>query len=279
MGRRREELRAAPLKRPGETADIIVPGYSMSLDAQMSESEESMAVVSSRLAGGPSRRFPHALAYTAYAVYRAASTSTLLAREDRVALSAQAVQTLASVPHVALRGTYDPSGYRADTDLLLWLAAPVPDALQDALSAFRQTPLACALEPVWSAFAVHRPADVDKMTPAAYFRGEPALRYLCLCPLTHTAEWHSLQMSGQRRMENDRDRILRQYGEVLVNSVSAAGLGPYDAILALESGDVGQLVDVIRDLGASESRRYIDGPLVAMTGVRKPLGEIVGALP
>lgn len=238
-----------------------------------------MAVVSSRLAGGPSRRFPHALAYTAYAAYKAVSTSTLLAREDRAELSAQAVRTLASVPRVALRGTYDMAGYRADADLLLWLAAPVPDALQDALSAFRQTPLAYAFEPVWSAFAVHRPADVGKLTPAAYFRGEPALRYLCLCPITYAAEWHSLPVSGQRRMDTDRDRVLRQYSEVLVSSVTAAGLGPYDAILALEAADAGHLVDAIRDLGASESRRYIDGPLAAMTGVRRPLGEIVAALP
>ena len=103
-----------------------------------------MAVASSRHAAGRGRSFPQELAYTACASFRAVDTSRLLAREDRAELSAQAVLTLASVPRVALRGTYHLSGYSADADLLVWLAAPAPDALQDALSAFRQTPLASA---------------------------------------------------------------------------------------------------------------------------------------
>jgi chlorite dismutase len=238
-----------------------------------------MAVVSSKRSTGRSRTFPQQLAYTAYATYKAVFSSTLLAREDRGSLSAQAVQTLASVPQVALRGTYDTSGYQSGADLLLWLAAPTPDALQDALAAFRQTPLACAFEPIWSAFAVHRTHDLKHWSAAAYFRGEAALRYVCVCPTNHTPEWHALAPQARRRVETDRDRMLRQYGDVLISSVNATGLGPYETILTLEASELGRLVDVIDDLGSTEGSRYVSGPLMAIAGVRKPLGEIVDMLP
>ena len=205
--------------------------------------------------------------------------SRLLAREDRAELSAQAVLTLASVPRVALRGTYHLSGYSADADLLVWLAAPAPDALQDALSAFRQTPLASAFAPVWSAFGMHRRADEGRAPAAAYYRGESALRYLSMLPIVHTQEWHSLPTSGQRRLEADLDRALRHQADVLVSPVCANGLGPHELLLALEAGEPARLVDVVRDVEASEARRYIDGPLAAITGVRKPLGEIIDSLP
>jgi chlorite dismutase len=239
----------------------------------------AMALASSTQAAGRSRKFPRGLSYTAFASYRAVSTAAMLAPEDRAGLSAQALQTVASVPQVALRGIYHMSGYSAEADLLLWLAAPAPDALQDGLSAFRQTPLAAGLESVWSAVALHRPPEVRRWGAAAYFQGDSARRYLCVCPINHTAEWHELQISAQRRLESDRDRLLQSAGDVLVNSVSAVGLGAHELIIALEADDVARLSDVVRDLGATEARRYISGPLATMTGVRKPLGEIVDSLP
>jgi len=48
---------------------------------------------------------------------------------------------------------------------------------------------------------------------------------------------------------------------------------------ALETDELWRLVDVIHELGAVACSRYITGPLMALTGARKPLGEIVEALP
>jgi chlorite dismutase len=238
-----------------------------------------MAVVSSRQAA-KGRSFPQELAYTAFASFRASDSPRLLSREDRSEMSAQAVLTLASVPRVALRGTYHVSGYGAEADLLLWLAAPTPDALQDALSAFRQTPLASAFDPVWSAFGMHRGPEPGRVVSiAAYYRGDSALRYTCVLPIVHAQEWHSLPSSGQRRLEADLDRALKHTPGALISLVTASGLGRCELLLAVEASDPGMLVDVVRDIEASEYRRYVSGPLVAITGARKPLAEIVDSLP
>ena len=67
--------------------------------------------------------------------------------------------------------------------------------------------------------------------------------------------------------------------DVLVSPVCANGFGRHESLLALEACEPGRLIDVVRDVEASEARRYIDGPLAAITGVRKPLGEIIDSLP
>jgi chlorite dismutase len=180
---------------------------------------------------------------------------------------------------VALRGTYDTTGYRADADLLVWLAAPAPEALQDALSEFRRTPLGSALVPVWSAFGVHGQSDLGNRGAPAYFRGEAARRYVCVCSINHTSDWHALPAVDRRRLQADGDRAYKHHAQVIASAVGAFGLGDSESILAIESHELAGIVDLMRDVGAADNRRYISGPLSFFTGVRKPLAEIVEALP
>ena len=239
-----------------------------------------MAVVSSFGAAERTRSFPAGLAFTAFAAYRALGTPTLLPREDRAELAAGALRTLASTPQVALRGTYDISGYRADANLLLWLAAPSPDQLQDALAAFGQTPLALALESVWSAIGVHRATDpLAKANPPAYYLGESARRYVCVNPVSYSADWHHLDTQQRRRVQADTERQMRNYPDVRSNGVTTVGLGDYEAILAYEGEDMIRLVDLLRELTVAPTRRFISGEQTYITGARKPLVDIVDSLP
>ena len=60
---------------------------------------------------------------------------------------------------VTVRGVYSTVGFRADTDLLLWLVGPSPDTVQDAIAAFRRTRAGGELEVTWSFMGVVKPAE------------------------------------------------------------------------------------------------------------------------
>jgi peroxiredoxin len=238
-----------------------------------------MAVSSLQEAFERARGFPSGLDYVAWTAYRAAGTPTVLAREDRQELASQALSALTAPRQIALRGTYDTSGYRADAHLLIWLAGPSPDLLQSALSAFAQSPLALGLEPVWSTIGVHRPPDFAKGATPAYYRGENARRYLCVCPVSHTNQYHAMETQERRRLLVDADRVNRSFPDVRANPVSAVGLGDHEAIVAFESDDLVRIVDLLRDLRSVDAQRYRDDARAFVTGVRKPLAEIVESLP
>ncbi len=76
------------------------------------------------------------------------------------------------------RGCYDLQGLRADADYMFWWHAPSSDDLQEMYARFRRTALGRASEPVWSAMALHRPAEFNKShVPAFLAEEEPrALR-------------------------------------------------------------------------------------------------------
>ena len=62
---------------------------------------------------------------------------------------------------IVTRGCYDLQGMRADADYMLWWVAPTSDELQEMYVNFRRTKLGRASEPVWSAMALHRPAEFN----------------------------------------------------------------------------------------------------------------------
>src|ERR1700759_2633314 len=63
---------------------------------------------------------------------------------------------------IVTRGCYDLQGMRADADYMLWWHAATSDGLQEMNRKFRPTQLGYPSEPVWSAMALHRPAEFNK---------------------------------------------------------------------------------------------------------------------
>ena len=221
--------------------------------------------------------FPPGLEYTAFAAYDASQLAGLdragRAQDARVAL--EALET----DGVAVRGTYDVSGYRADADLLVWVAGATADAVQGAIAAFRRTTLGHTLKPFWTAIGVHRQAEFSKSHLPAFYSGEPARRYVCVYPFVRTTEWYLLAPEERRWMLHEHGAMGRGYPDVRANTTSAFGLGDYEWLLAFEADDLVRIVDLIRHLRGARARHYTKNELPFITGVRKPLAEILETLP
>ena len=71
----------------------------------------------------------------------------------------------------------------------------------------------------------------------------------------------------------------REYEDVRANTVAAFGLGDYEWLLAFEADELHRIVDVLRHLRASRARLHTKLETPFFTGARKPLAEIVAALP
>jgi chlorite dismutase len=94
-----------------------------------------------------------------------------------------------------------------------------------------------------------------------------------------TPEWYLLDPERRRSLLIEHGRMGRDYPDVRANTVSAFGLGDYEWLLAFEADDVGRIVDLIRHLRAAEARLYTKNELPFITGLRRPLAEILAELP
>ena len=200
---------------------------------------------------------------------------------DRAALTAEVEQVLADLGSrdLTVRGFYDVAGLRADADLMVWWHAPDVETVQEAYRQLRRTALGRHLEPVWSVVALHRPAEFNKSHVPAFMSGEDARGYLCVYPFVRSYDWYLLPDDERRDILVEHGKAARGYPDVRANTVSSFALGDYEWILAFEADELHRIVDLMRDLRATEARRHVREELPFYTGPRVALLDLVAGLP
>ena len=176
---------------------------------------------------------------------------------------------------VTLRGIYDVSGLRADADVMLWLHGPTAEGLQWALRELRRTRLLRAVLPTWNAMGVHRDAEFNKAHVPGFLRGIEPKSWLTIYPFVRSYEWYLLPPEERSRMLAEHGRKGAAFRGAIANTVSAFALGDYEWLLPIESDELTELVDLMRDLRATDARRHVREEVPFYTGRRITTAELV----
>jgi chlorite dismutase len=180
---------------------------------------------------------------------------------------------------VVVRGLYDVAGLRADADLMVWWHAATSDRLQDAYHRLRRTSFGARLAPVWSQMALHRPAEFNRSHLPAFLADERAHAYAAVYPFVRSYEWYLLEDAERRRLLAEHGQMARGYPDVRANTVPSFALGDYEWILAFEADDLTRIVDLMRHLRGSETRRHVREEVPFYTGRRVTFAELLAKLP
>jgi chlorite dismutase len=175
---------------------------------------------------------------------------------------------------VTLRGFYDVSGFKSDADIMVWLHGPVAERLQAGLRRLRRTTLLGDLLPTWNAMGVHRGAEFNKAHVPAFLKGIEPRQWLVVYPFVRSYEWYLLPDAERSRMLADHGRKGAAFRSVLANTVAAFALGDYEWLLPMESDNLVDLVDMMRDLRATDARRHVREEVPFYTGRRIPVTDI-----
>ncbi|GAA1781933.1 hydrogen peroxide-dependent heme synthase [Leucobacter iarius] len=209
--------------------------------------------------------------YTLFAVFRRdpqrpAPAGAAAAQTELAELTAAGERLAAD--GVVLRGWYDVSGLRADADLMVWLHGDTAEGLQAALRVLRRTAAIDRLLPTWNALGVHRTAEFNRAHVPGFLRGESARDWLVLYPFVRDAEWYLLPDEDRRRMLADHGRKGAAFRSVVANTVSSFALGDYEWLLPMESDELTDLVDMMRELRNTDARRHMREEVPFFTGRR-----------
>jgi chlorite dismutase len=212
--------------------------------------------------------------YTLYPVFRVAPGVVDL--EDAEAAVKEAADLFAEwEDRVKIRGFYSTVGFRADADIMMWWVARSPDDLQSLLVEFRRTLLGVATELTWSFMGAVRPPETAPDHVPAFVRDTTPGKYLNVYPFVRSAEWYLLPSEERGQLLRDHGILGREYPGVQANTTSGFGLGDWEWILAFEADDLTDIVDCIRRLRDSSARLYTKEEVPFVTGIRKPLEEVV----
>jgi hydrogen peroxide-dependent heme synthase len=207
-------------------------------------------------------RLNRTVRYTVWAVYARGPASSAITGDGGLTAWAAAL----GADDVVLRGLYDVSGMRADADLMVWLHGPSAEALQVALRTFRRTAAGATCTLAWSAMGTHRPAEFSRDHVPSFMQDTRPLPWLCMYPFVRSYEWYLLPDDERRAMLREHGVAGREFPDVQPNTVSAFALNDYEWILALESVDLHDLVDMMRDLRATQARRHVREEIPFYTG-------------
>ena len=92
-------------------------------------------------------------------------------------------------------------------------------------------------------------------------------------------EWYLLDESERRRLLAEHGKMAREYPDVRANTVSSFALGDYEWMLAFEADELHRIVDLMRHLRGSETRRHVREEIPFYTGRRVTPTDLIHALP
>ncbi len=214
--------------------------------------------------------------YAMWSVFKVVTPLT----SDRAAVAAEVEALVGELEaeDVLVRGVYDVAGLRADADFMIWWHASTIEAVQSAYHRFLSTELGRHVEPVWSAAALHRPAEFNKSHVPAFLAGEKPKAYVCVYPFVRSYDWYVLADEDRRGMLREHGQMARDYPDVRANTIAAFALGDYEWVLAFEADELHRIVDLMRDLRASRARLHVREEIPFYTGPRVSVTELVTAL-
>ncbi len=179
---------------------------------------------------------------------------------------------------VTVRGIYDVSAMRADADLMLWLHGDTAEGLQAAIRRLRRSSELAPLALTWSAMGVHRSAEFNKAHVPGFLRGERARTWLTVYPFVRSYDWYVLPDDERRAMLAEHGRKGAAFRSVIANTVSSFALNDYEWLLPMESDELTDLVDMMRDLRATRARLHVREEVPFFTGRRIAIDEVAEVL-
>ena len=209
--------------------------------------------------------------YTSYTVFRRLSglTEDGEVTTEQISAALGEAAALMESEGAEVLGFYDVSGFRAEDDLMLWLAADEPEALQSALREFERSLPGTWLHREWAAAGVHRMAEFSRgHAPSFMIPGFERKQWITVYPFVRSYEWYLLPEDERNRMLREHGLLGRDFPQVNANTVAAFALGDYEWLLSFEADDLHDLVDMMRHLRYSDARLHVRDELPFHTGRR-----------
>lgn len=176
--------------------------------------------------------------------------------------------------------TYSMVGLRADVDLLLWRLGPSVEALEETAAGLLGTGMGRHMTVGYTMLGMVKPSQyVKKPTTQeqAMFAGSRRA-YLIVYPFVKTSEWYLLEREARQAMMNEHMKVGHQYPMVQQLLAYSFGLDDQEFIVAYETDDLEAFVDLVYALRMTEGRKYTQRDTPILTGVHRPLHQILGLL-
>jgi len=186
--------------------------------------------------------------------------------------------------HELLIIPYSLVGLRADADLLLWRISWRLEPFQQMSAELARTGLGKYLTQPYSYLSqTKRSIYVDKHSHEAQEGSRLYLvpgqsKYLFIYPFVKTREWFLLSPQARQGIMNEHIEVGHRFPSVKLNTTYSFGLDDQEWVVAFESDEPSDFVDLVMALRETESSRYTLRDTPIFTCLCRPLDEVLATL-
>jgi chlorite dismutase/nitrite reductase/ring-hydroxylating ferredoxin subunit len=193
------------------------------------------------------------------------------------------VETIESFHRQMLLRPYSLMGTRADAELLLWQVAESLEPFQEMATAILSTSIGGYLRLGVSYLSqtkrsIYEIRDNPDEDAERLVISPSAAKYLFVYPFVKTRPWYRLPMEERQAVMDEHIRIGRKYPAVKLNTTYSFGLDDQEFVVAFETDEPSDFLDLVQELRDTESSMYTlrDTPLYSC--ISMTLAEALDAL-
>lgn len=175
---------------------------------------------------------------------------------------------------------YSTIGIRSDGDLLLWRMAARLEDVEESAADMLASGIGRWLTPTISMVGITRPSQYVRRPTTqeqSLFEGDRS-RYLVVYPFVKSVEWYLTPAEERQEIMRGHMRVGHRYPQVRQLLAYSFGLDDQEFIVAYEMDDVVAFQDLVRELRETESRRSTVRDTPIITGIHRPVGQVLAML-
>jgi chlorite dismutase len=219
-----------------------------------------------------------------FACYRLDPAFRRLEPKAKEAAREELLEVLARPHSDSICLSYSTVGLKADVDFILWRIALVADVFQQQTAAVNRTALGAYLTTTHSFVSMtKRSMYVDAVDPFHTHESRTHIvpgrrKFLFVYPFVKTRDWYLLPLDRRQELMNDHIRVGNAYPSVKLNTTYSFGLDDQDFVVAFETDEPKDFLDLVQALRETEASKYTQRDTPMFTAVQTPVAEILAQL-
>ncbi|MEA2711187.1 MAG: hypothetical protein QOF78_3788 [Phycisphaerales bacterium] len=180
--------------------------------------------------------------------------------------------------------TYSTTGLKADCDFLLWRIGSTPDAFQDQQATMNKSRIGGYLTMPHSFLSMtKRSMYIDKLDPFHTAESRTHIipgkrKYLFIYPFVKSRDWYLLPLEKRQEIMDVHIKVGNKYPSVKLNTTYSFGLDDQDFVVAFETEEPKDFLDLVMELRETQSSVYTVRDTPIFTCVQMPMERILDQL-
>lgn len=180
--------------------------------------------------------------------------------------------------------SYSLVGLRPEADFMLWRISLGTDEFQAQSRDINMTRLGAYLSQPYSFLSMtKRSMYIDKLDPFHTVESRTHVipgkrKYLFIYPFVKTRDWYLLPMADRQAIMDEHIKVGNKYPSVKLNTTYSFGLDDQDFVVAFESEEPKDFLDLVQELRETQGSKYTVRDTPTLTCVQTPMENVLDQL-